>query len=131
MPKSGLYSGTAVGTVMILNIGPVKQNGEDIKPRDEVIQCKPPKCPRTNRNCKHAHPKKTYFRASDEISSCMEKSRVSKKWTNPKFPKEVFLFTDSKTMVCKTVTLSIFFGEKVTMMSKVILSLHGLSLIHI
>ena len=43
LPKSGLHSGSGVGAVVILDIRPVKKNGEDIKARNEMVECKPPK----------------------------------------------------------------------------------------
>ena len=55
-PESGLYAGTGVGAIMILNIGPVEQDGENIESRDEVVECKPPKCSGADGNGKHSQP---------------------------------------------------------------------------
>ena len=81
-------TGTGLGSIMILNIGPVKQNGEDIKPRNEVVESKPPKCTGADDNGEHSQPEQSHLGASDQIGSGMPKGGVSQKWSNPKFPKE-------------------------------------------
>ena len=55
-PESCLYACSGVCAIMILNIGPVEQNGKNIESRDEMVECKPPKCSGADGDGKHSEP---------------------------------------------------------------------------
>ena len=124
-PKSCLYTCSGVGAIMILNIGPIEQNGKNIESRNEMVECKPPKCSSADGNGKHSEPEYTHFGTADPICSSMPKGGISKKRTDPEFPKEVASVTNTKTVFCKIVAFSVFLREKVTVVSKMIFSIYG------
>ena len=55
----------------------------------------------------------------------MPKGGISKKWTDPKFPKEVASITNTKTVFRKIVAFSVFLREEMTVVAKMIFSVYG------
>ena len=95
---------------------------QNLESRDEMIECKPPKCSGADGSSKHSEPEYTYLGLLNQSAPACRWWHIQER-TDPKFPKEVASVTNTQTVFRKVVTFSVFF-VKMTMVSKMIFSVY-------